>query len=338
MISIQRILICFCYLFVVGCNPDGGEISGKDWLNYKAHFISSDGRIIDTGNGNISHSEGQGYGMLLAIEHNDHEAFQNLWSWTQKNLQVRNDKLFIWRRRPHVDLDDEDPNNASDGDILIAWALLEADRKWHQSDYRNESLAILSDIKRKLIVNWQGLSVLLPGEQGFAKTEGITVNLSYWIFPAFRAFAAADPDPIWQQIGDNGLTLLQRARFGRWQLPPDWLQLANNNTLAPANNKRSGYDAVRIPLYLALANVESQTLSKFADYWRFYQGYTPAWTDLTENCIDGYGASPGINAIKQLTLWRTERARNIALPPLTDDQDYYSATLLMLSQLAVHAR
>ena len=274
--------------------------------------------------------------MLLAVAHDDRVTFENLWQWTRTHLQVRNDKLFIWRKRPNVDLKDEDHNNASDGDMLIAWALLKADQQWQQADYRSTSLSILADIKHKLIVPWHGLSVLLPGEQGFAKDDGITINLSYWIFPALRAFAAADPDPVWKQLNDSGLTLLQQARFGRWQLPPDWLRLNTANTMEPVNSKRFGYDAVRIPLYLAMADTESQTLSKFVDYWTFYQGYTPAWIDLNETVIDGYGASAGINAVKQLTLWRSGRNRSIKLPALTADQDYYSSTLLMLSRLAAH--
>jgi len=328
------LLYISCLLLTTGCSPDDSEQSNRDWHTYKSRFISSEGRVIDTGNGDISHSEGQGYGMLLAVAHQDRETFEKIWRWTQTNLQVRNDKLFIWRKRPKVELKDEDQNDASDGDMLIAWALLQAADEWQQNNYRNESLAILDDIKRKLIVQWQGLSVVLPGEQGFVKDDGTVVNLSYWIFPALQAFAAADPDPIWQQLNDSGLTLLQQARFGHWQLPPDWLRLGTNNGMEPANNKRFGYDAVRIPLYLVLGNAEPQSMAKIAEYWLFYGSYTPAWVDLNENFIDGYGASPGMVAVKQLALERSGHQPNSKLLALGTDQDYYSSTLLLLSRLA----
>ncbi len=32
--------------------------------SYKARFMMPDGRIIDTANGNVSHTEGQGFAML----------------------------------------------------------------------------------------------------------------------------------------------------------------------------------------------------------------------------------------------------------------------------------
>jgi len=336
--SIWRILICFsCILLATGCKPQGETDDNQDWQAYKSRFIASEGRVIDSGNGGISHSEGQGYGMLLAVAHNDRETFQTLWQWTQSNLQVRKDKLFIWRRRPNIDLKAEDPNNASDGDMLIAWALLKAGQQWQQADYQSEASSILADIKHKLIVTWHGLPIILPGEQGFTKEDATTINLSYWIYPALQAFAAANPDPIWQQLSDSGMTLLQQARFGRWQLPPDWALLKADNTIGPTNNKRFGYDAVRIPLYLAWANTEPQTLSTFADYWTFYQAYTPAWIDLTENIMDAYGASAGVIAIKHLTLWRSSKTSTLKLPPPDENQDYYSSTLLMLSKLVAQA-
>ncbi|MEQ5261408.1 glycosyl hydrolase family 8, partial [Morganella morganii] len=33
------------------------------WQQFKERYIKDDGRVIDSANNNISHSEGQGYGM-----------------------------------------------------------------------------------------------------------------------------------------------------------------------------------------------------------------------------------------------------------------------------------
>ncbi len=41
--------------------------AGSDWRLFIKRFLASDGRVIDNGNGDISHTEGQGYGMLLAV-------------------------------------------------------------------------------------------------------------------------------------------------------------------------------------------------------------------------------------------------------------------------------
>lgn len=59
--------------------PLGGALKTPAfWQSYKARFVTAQGRVVDTGNGNISHSEGQGYGMLLAVAANDRETFNDL--------------------------------------------------------------------------------------------------------------------------------------------------------------------------------------------------------------------------------------------------------------------
>jgi hypothetical protein len=60
----------------VPSRPLAGALSDLDaWRSYKRRFLSDQGRVIDTANGGISHSEGQGYGMLLAVAASDHETF-----------------------------------------------------------------------------------------------------------------------------------------------------------------------------------------------------------------------------------------------------------------------
>ena len=88
---------------VTVCQVDTPESSDKNWLDYKAGFIDELGRIIDTGNANISHSEGQGYGLLLSVRNNDKQTFDKILHWTQQYMQVRDDNLFIWRRRINED-------------------------------------------------------------------------------------------------------------------------------------------------------------------------------------------------------------------------------------------
>lgn len=330
--AITTALLLLIFSSLSGCQAPTGIPDKNDWGLYKTLFLHDDGRIIDTGNDNVSHSEGQGYGMLLAVRNGDREAFERIWTWTREHLQVREDRLFIWRRRPETALADEDFNNASDGDILIAWALLEAAAQWPDIDYRLEAAEILDDLKQKLIDSWDGELILLPGEYGFKKTDETVINLSYWIFPAFAAFAEFDPDPVWPQLSESGLRLLQRARFGRWQLPPDWLQLNPDKTMTAAKNKRFGYDAIRIPLYLTMAKIHSEFLRSVGETWLYYGTYTPAWIALDDNVMDSFGASSGIVTVKNLSLWFSVQQKTFDFPRLDDKQDYYSATLLLLSQ------
>jgi endoglucanase len=67
------------------------------WAAYKQRFISAEGRLIDDSAGNVSHSEGQGYAMLLAAFAGDRATFDKLWAWTSSNLEIRGDGLAAWR-------------------------------------------------------------------------------------------------------------------------------------------------------------------------------------------------------------------------------------------------
>src|SRR5260370_14407026 len=70
------------------------------WHQYKDRFVTSEGRVVDNANGGISHSEGQGYAMLIAGRLDDRPTFEAICQWTQRHLLIREDGLAAWRWRP----------------------------------------------------------------------------------------------------------------------------------------------------------------------------------------------------------------------------------------------
>lgn len=321
------------------------KLSPELWENYQQLYITPEGRVVDTGNKNISHSEGQGTGMLLANAYHDQETFQKLWHWTQQNLQIRKDKLFAWRWEPTKTPAVTDPNNASDGDILIAWALYRAAQQWNNAGYRHAAQQISRDIRTKLIRRTaQGLA-LLPGATGFEKNNGIVVNLSYWIFPAFNDFNRFDPAKEWGQLTQSGLKLIKAARFGRWNLPPDWLLLGHESrdkkghklSLPEQFEPHFGYNAIRIPLYLAWARHDkADIIMPFINFWTSSSNgshHIAPTTNLLNNTVGSYEASPGFKAIIQLIYTSHNITTKVAVDEYAQ-QDYYSASLLLLSRLA----
>ena len=113
----------------------------SEWRAYRTTFVSPEGRVIDNANGGVSHSEGQGYGLLLAAFAEDREQFQLIWSWTANNLKGRPDPLLAWRWDPKKG-QIADTNNATDGDILVAWGLAEGARRFARPDYLTAAKAI----------------------------------------------------------------------------------------------------------------------------------------------------------------------------------------------------
>ena len=55
--------------------------AASEWQAFTRRYMAADGRIIDTANRGISHSEGQGYAMVFAAHFNDRARFDLLWRW-----------------------------------------------------------------------------------------------------------------------------------------------------------------------------------------------------------------------------------------------------------------
>ena len=328
-------------MLLLSGNPGFAQTASieAEWAKYRDRFVTDDGRVRDTGNQAVSHTEGQGWAMLFAEAAGDRESFAKVWGWTRSNLQRRDNALFSWRYDP---ADDKKPvadaNDASDGDILIAWALIRAAQRWHEPQYDHAAHRIVADIHRHLLVKAPGGLVLLPGSHGFKGDDGTTViNPSYYIYPALRDFARVLPSPDWQRLRRDGLRLLADGRFGRWGLTPDWLDIGRKGALAPAAKfpARFGFEAIRIPLYLIWGQAASaERLASYLDFWNdFGNKPIPAWTDVNDNSLAPYAGSTGFQAIVQLA--RGFGQPNPApLPTIGDKDDYYAASLTLLAAVA----
>jgi endoglucanase len=264
MVLILALLAAFRTTTATGAAGPATLLS-DGWRQYKDRFVTSEGRVVDNVNGGISHSEGQGYAMLIAERLDDRPTFEAIWQWTQNNLLIRGDGLAAWRwspQVPHV----ADHNNATDGDLLIAWALAEASDRWRVSEYRKSARQIVEALAANVVISSRFGPILLPASAGFAgkdRPDGPVVNLSYWIFPAFKHLRAVSDAIDWDALTAAGETLIGLSRFGPRRLPSDWISLAGAQP-EPANSFPAvfGYDAVRIPFYLAWGQPGDRDLLK----------------------------------------------------------------------------
>jgi endo-1,4-beta-D-glucanase Y len=309
------------------------------WQAYKQRFISDEGRLTDDFAGNVSHSEGQGYAMLLAVFSDDRETFDKLWAWTTANLEIRDDGLASWRWRPQDDPHVRDKNNATDGDLLLAWALAEAGRKWDAKTYDAAAEKIAHAVSRKLVYPSVFGPVLSPGIDGFGakdRDDGPVVNLSYWVFPAFIALDRVAPNVDWAGLRRSGLSLLDAARFGAAKLPSDWISLKMGVRPAEGYPVRFGYDIVRVPLYLAWGAPEERArLGALVDAWAGPVDANPPVVDLDTGSAAESFADPGYRAVAALARCVAHEEPFPAELKTVDLKHYYPATLQMLSLIAL---
>ena len=302
------------------------------WQHYRARFVTPAGRVVDNANGNISHSEGQGYAMLFAERTNDRAAFTAIWQWTRDNLFVRGDGLAAWRWDPQSQPHVTDTNNATDGDLLIAWALAEAAGKWNAAEYQRRAKSIAEALAREVVVPSRYGPILLPAAHGFSAEEqpdGPVVNLSYWIFPALARLGEISGAADWPAVADAGQALIAAARFGPRDLPGNWTAIGPDAP-APARNfpRLFGYDAIRIPLYLAWRGPAAADLSMSL------LPHNLAVVDLDSGADRERLANPDYQAIAQLADCRNSSRLSTLRNLPYDGQFYYPASLHLLSLVA----
>ena len=321
--------------------PAASAATTAEWQLFRSRFVDPVGRLVDTGNKGISHSEGQGWGLIFAAAFDDRETFDRVLAWTRRVLKRRNDNLHAWRYRPTATPPVDDPNNATDGDLYIAHGLLLAHARWRHEPYQQLAVAIGRDLLRHTVRRPHGRPVMLPGVAGFESAAGLVLNPSYFTLPIFAALDRVMPGEGWPQISREALELMRRARFGAWGLTPDWVLMPPAASaplrLPSAWPPRFSFDAVRAPLALAWAGVTTHPALLGANAFWSDRRWTvpPAWVDLVTGNTAEFPATAGIRAIAAFVAARIAGGGAVVtLPSINALQDYYSASLTLLVRVA----
>jgi endo-1,4-beta-D-glucanase Y len=307
------------------------------WQQYKAKFIDPSGRVIDNANGGISHSEGQGYSMLLAERFGDKDAFAKAWLWTQQNLLVRPDRLAAWRWDPTSTLHVTDTNNATDGDLFMAWALSETGEKWNEPSYTRAAQEIADAVARADVAPSPFGPILKPAAAGFGakdQRDGPVVNLSYWVFSGLETLHKRSEAADWNALAATGRKLIGKAQFGRQKLPSNWVALGGSAPApAAAFPRLFGYDAIRIPLYLAWSGT-AQDRSLLQPYSQIDLSVI----DLDSGDIRDALSDPDYGAISALAGCVLHGTSVSPSSSPYQGQTYYPATLHLLALIAARDR
>lgn len=325
--------------------PGPMRAAEPSWEAFKAHFMTLDGRVMDPFHDNMSHSEGQGYAMLLAEAHGDREAFDLLWHWTRDNLQAREtDALLAWSfgQRLPGQWRVMDFNNATDGDILVAYALLKAWERWGEDSFRDEALRMAADIRQLLVVEQQGRLILLPGYFGFHDSAMARHNPSYVVYPALDLFAQYDDAQFWPRLKADSLAILAQVMPQGPALPPDWVELQGGAVVrAYSGEATQGFESVRVILYLAWAG-ELQSLPGLDELLQMAAGQDslPIVTEDGTQALAIDSMPQGFLAVLARAAQESGReeiaaaiGRRADLESAAPGNDYYSSVLALLSAM-----
>lgn len=233
---------------VPGPGP-GGAVAVASAQQFLRTYTNPDGRVVRRDQGGDTVSEGQAYGMLLAVAAGDGHRFTSIWGWAKNNL-LRPDGLMSWQWRDGAVADRA---SAADADVDAARALVLAGTR-----FANPSLAQAGRSMATAVLDHETVQtpigvVLTAGT--WVGTAPWAVNPSYFSPVAARQLGAATGDPRWGQLrkGDVAVTT---ALLTQHPLPPDWAQVSQVGKVSAATAPdgaapRFSFDAARMVLRAA---------------------------------------------------------------------------------------
>ena len=225
-----------------------GEEQQKKDTGFLDRYVAGDGRVVRHDQGGDTVSEGQAYGMLIAVAEHDEERFDRVWTWTREHLR-RPDGLLAWHWQDGRVTDRE---AATDADLDAARALMLAAKRFDVPRFAEDGRAL----GRAVSEHETEQSVLVAGPW----TQDV-VNPSYWSPRAFAAIERVDLNVparrLTDQLTANGL-------------PPDWAQVQDWGAV-PTGPPSGGdaiysYDAARVAIRLA-ESCQSEDRALAARLW-----------------------------------------------------------------------
>lgn len=221
--------------------------AGKDAATGKALYRVAFGKTPPKSE--VTVSEGQGYGMVLAaiMAGHDPEAralFDGLYLFSKAHPDKKTPGLMQWRV-PLEGTDGGGGTNAFDGDADIAQGLILADAQWGEGGavfYKQAANEVLAGILKgcvgpksrlPLLGNW----VNVDGK----KSNQYTPRSSDLLPSHFRLWAKVSGDPVWNTVADNSSAVvdaLQKNYSPETGLLPDFIINADPPSAAqPAGAK-----------------------------------------------------------------------------------------------------
>lgn len=309
------------------------------WLAWLDTHVDATGRVIDGLQGNSSHSEGQAYGLLLAATMGDHRAFERIENWTRLNLAIRSDNLMAWQWFPDELVRVPDLNNATDGDLFRAWALLRASRRFNVPDYHRVAEQIVSDVTESCIVAHPAGNgfdpLLIPGVQGFETPAGFVYNTCYAMPLAMTELATEFDKPILAQAARGAVEMARElAQVG---VVPDWVEVTSSGPRAAEGYSfDAGYEAMRLPLYLIWSGIaDHPAIRRYAEAQsRVPVGRVATQIERETGRAIATSPDPGYKAISALAVCAANDSVGSDIPPFSTSSPYYPATLQMFAMIA----
>lgn len=298
-------------------------------------------------------SEAQGYAMYIAVlaaekGEDTQEDFHKLYNYYM-NHRTNKTQLMSWRQTIKNGQVSDEKNNATDGDIYIAYALIKAAKLWkqHAPEYQKQATAILQDI---LTYNYNSKANFLTAGNWASKDSDY-----YWLMRTsdtlpeqFETFYDFTKDEQWLSIKASMLEKLETISAQHSTgLIPDFIwvsekgdaRAAEANAVASAHDGDYYYNACRLPYVLAQSQdkhsqkILNKMMAFFMEQKSIYAGYRLDGKPLDQHQPSSFGAPIFYAASKNDAYDKLlQQNKYIFLQDLPSDS-YYEAVIVTMIAL-----
>ncbi|HEY5373318.1 MAG TPA: glycosyl hydrolase family 8 [Polyangiaceae bacterium] len=298
-----------------------------NWKAAHAESCTAGSWVVVNENGKVV-SEGIGYGMLLAAAMADQTLFDGLWKYYQEHLDTNG--LMNWMTDKCEAPGDSKQSAATDADLDVAMALVQAAARWPNGGYQTKAQALSGKIAQFESDTCSGRRVLRPGDAfgGCSDGQDPRINPSYFSPGYYKVFAHYFPDQAatWTALGDGSYQLyaLYQARMAN--LVPDWSGPDGSD-----DGSSYSYDACRTPWRVAVdygwsGDTRAETFMQNISSWVDAHGGLPKAAQAQNSAFIGsFALSGGYEQGKfdsYMSGWLN--AKNL------DDAPYFQGTLRVL--------
>ncbi len=259
---------------------------------------------------NTAKTEGQGYGMVLAVAANDKAKFYQLWHYT--DLHMRNSQgLFDWLTTPNDGSKHVGTGIAPDGELWIITGLLMAWQRWDDNGYRDAAFGLMDNLKKYY-------NNLFKDGVFRSYWDANDTNPSY-INPAFMAYwDKLRPNNGWDKPVAPGRKLLVNSTNNSSGLAPDWTGFDGR----VARGSSHFYDAYRVAMNQALDKVWNGSNDHTTNAQKAVNTLNGKFSNSTQKAMYACYALTGVGQCNSKVTPFTYSLLNDAL-----DTSYYSGLL-----------
>ena len=248
------------------CGAVGGKTMQQlftEWYTrwFTDHYVTCGtdmARVKGCTGDNNTCSEAIGYGMILTVAAGDQTAFDKL-NRFRKALGLEYNKVFSSGGLMAWNSGDTCPptagggnaNNAPDGDLDAAMALIQAGKKWPAGSYNADAMALIDAIWTKNVGTTAGKLYLGAGTSNLMDKSYV----SYWSTGYFQVFARFVTDPAkqtnWRNLATRGLEMMKAVQADTRCAGEFPESVKIDGTIWDGDPCDFGYDSCRVPWRLA---------------------------------------------------------------------------------------